>query len=148
MHGLSTYTGIVTFTSLIQSRVPEDLRRRALAGFDMLWQSGWLLSLLGGGILANTLGIQAVYLLGGLLLLTAAAVGPHATRTDRAPQAGTHDPGASNAEVGASDEGSANGTALTMPAPAARRGTRRSGRLGGVVQHWAAVDESLPFHDC
>jgi MFS family permease len=84
LYGLSTSTGNVTFASLIQSRVPEDLRGRAFAGFDLLWQSGRLLSLLGGGLLADTLGIRAVYLLGGLLLLTAAAVGSAAARTTTA----------------------------------------------------------------
>jgi MFS family permease len=84
-YGLSTSTGNVTFSSLIQSRVPERLRGRAFAGFDLLWQSGRLLSLLGGGLLADTLGIRAVYLLGGLLLLTAAAVGPLAARSANRP---------------------------------------------------------------
>jgi len=79
-YGLSTSTGTVTFSSLIQSRVPEDLRGRAFAGFDMLWQTGRLLSLLGGGLLADAVGIRAVYLLGGLLLLTAAAIGSLAAR--------------------------------------------------------------------
>ncbi len=79
-YGLSTSTGTVTFSSLIQSRVPEDLRGRAFAGFDTLWQTGRLLSLLGGGLLADAVGIRAVYLLGGLLLLTAAAVGSLAAR--------------------------------------------------------------------
>ncbi|MBW3638596.1 MAG: MFS transporter [Actinobacteria bacterium] len=80
-YGLSTSTGNVTFSSLIQSRVPEDLRGRAFAGFDLLWQSGRLLSLLAGGLLADAVGIQAVYVLGGLLLLAAATVGAVATRT-------------------------------------------------------------------
>lgn len=75
VYGLSTSTGSVTFSSLVQSRVPEELRGRAFAGFDVLWQSGRMLSLLGGGLLADAVGIQAVYLLGGLLLLAAAAVG-------------------------------------------------------------------------
>lgn len=82
LYGLSTSTGNVTFSSLIESRVPEDLRGRAFAGFDLLWQTGRLLSLLGGGLLADTLGIQAVYLLGGLLLLTAAAVGAQAAAAE------------------------------------------------------------------
>ena len=86
-YGLSTSTGNVTFSSLIQSRVPEDLRGRAFAGFDMLWQTGRLLSLLGGGLLADAVGIRAVYLLGGLLLLSAAAVGSLAART----ATGAHD---------------------------------------------------------
>jgi len=41
----------------------------------MLWQAGRMLSLLGGGLLADAVGIRAVYLLGGLLTLAAAAVG-------------------------------------------------------------------------
>lgn len=74
--GLSTSTGSVTFSSLVQSRVPEQLRGRAFAGFDVLWQSGRMLSLLGGGLLADAdaVGIRAVCLLGGLLL-AAVAVG-------------------------------------------------------------------------
>ncbi|MDQ6649281.1 MAG: MFS transporter [Actinomycetota bacterium] len=75
LYGLSTSTGNVTFSSLVQSRVPTALRGRAFAGFDMLWQAGRLLSLVGGGVLADQVGIRAVYLLGGLLLLGAAAVG-------------------------------------------------------------------------
>lgn len=81
-YGLSTSTGTVTFSSLIQSRVPEDLRGRAFAGFDTLWQTGRLMSLLGGGLLADAVGIRVVYLLGGLLLLTAAAVGALAAQAD------------------------------------------------------------------
>jgi hypothetical protein len=46
----------------------------------VLWQSGRMLSLLGGGLLADAVDIQAVYLLGGLLLLVAAAVGAAGAR--------------------------------------------------------------------
>lgn len=89
-YGLSTSTGNVTFSSLVQSRVREDLRGRAFAGFDVLWQTGRLLSLLGGGLLADAYGIRVVYLLGGLLLLGAALVGSLAAQTaaptgDRSP---------------------------------------------------------------
>lgn len=80
VYGLSTSTGNVTFSSLVQSRVPEELRGRAFAGFDVLWQTGRMLSLLGGGLLADAVGIRAVYLLGGLLLLAAAAVGAAGAR--------------------------------------------------------------------
>lgn len=65
LYGLSTSVGNVSFTSLVQSRVPDELRGRAFAGFDVLWQSGRLLSLLGGG----------------LLLLAAAAAGGRAVRS-------------------------------------------------------------------
>ena len=80
VYGLSTSTGSVTFSSLVQSRVPEGLHGRTFAGFDVLWQSGRLLSLLGGGLLADAVGVRAVYLLGGLLLLAASAVGAVAVR--------------------------------------------------------------------
>ncbi len=85
VYGLSTSTGAVTFSSLVQSRVPDELRGRAFAGFDVLWQTGRLLSLLGGGLLADAVGIQAVYLLGGLLLLAAAVVGAVGTRPSHRP---------------------------------------------------------------
>jgi len=81
VYGLSTSTGSVTFSSLVQSRVPEDLRGRAFAGFDVLWQTGRMISLLGGGLLADAVGIQAAYLLGGLLLLAAAGVGVLGSRS-------------------------------------------------------------------
>lgn len=74
-YGLGTSSGAVTFTSLLQSHTPPHLRGRVFAGFDVLWQLGRLVSLLLGGVLAAEVGIQAVYLLGGALLLCAAAVG-------------------------------------------------------------------------
>jgi len=75
VYGLSTSTGAVTFTSLLQAETPWSLRGRVFAGFDVLWQSGRLLSLLLGGALADVLGIRAVYYLGGILLLAAAGAG-------------------------------------------------------------------------
>ena len=75
VYGLGTSTGAVTFNSLLQAETDESLRGRVFAGFDMLWQSGRLLSLLWGGLLADTLGIRAVYYVGALLLLAAAAAG-------------------------------------------------------------------------
>jgi len=58
VYGLSTSTGNVTFSSLVQSRVPDELRGRAFAGFDVLWQSGRMLSLL-GGVYSPTLSASA-----------------------------------------------------------------------------------------
>ena len=59
VYGLSTSTGNVTFTSLVQSRVPDQLRGRAFAGFDMLWQTGRMLSLLGGALLLSAAAVGA-----------------------------------------------------------------------------------------
>jgi MFS family permease len=74
-YGLATSTGAVTFNSLLQAETPERVRGRVFAGFDMLWQAGRLLSLLLGGLLADLLGIRAVYYLGAALLLAAAVAG-------------------------------------------------------------------------
>jgi MFS family permease len=85
-YGLGTSTGAVTFNSLLQARAPAAGRGRVFAGFDLLWQLGRLLSLILGGITADALGIQAVYYLGGVLLLLAAVTGWRGLRprvTDR-----------------------------------------------------------------
>lgn len=79
-YGLGTSTGSVTFTSLLQSQAPKRVRGRVLATMDLLWQAGRLMSLGVGAVLAQQLGISAVYLLGGLLLLTATAYGLVAAR--------------------------------------------------------------------
>ena len=74
-YGLGTSTGAVTFNSLLQAHAPRQTRGRVLASFDLLWQLGRLASLLVGGVAADALGIRAVYYLGRVLLLLAAAVG-------------------------------------------------------------------------
>jgi len=75
VYGIGTSVGSVTFASVIQTHVDERLRGRAFAGFDLLWQGGRIVSLLGGGLVADTLGIAVVYVIGGCLLLAAAALG-------------------------------------------------------------------------
>jgi len=84
-YGVGTSTGNVTFASLVQTRVPEELRARAFAGLDVLWQAGRLTSLLVGGALADALGVRVVYLLGGSLLLAAAGLGAMLTRPATVP---------------------------------------------------------------
>ncbi|TNB75673.1 MFS transporter [Arthrobacter sp. BB-1] len=75
VYGLGTSTGAVTFNSLLQAEIPEKLRGRIFATFDMLWQSGRLISLLLGGVAADLFGIRAVFYLGGALLIAAAWTG-------------------------------------------------------------------------
>jgi predicted MFS family arabinose efflux permease len=74
-YGVGTSTGMVTYNSLLQAEVAGEARGRVFAGFDLLWQAGRLASLALGGVVADALGIRAVYYLGGLLLLVAGAVG-------------------------------------------------------------------------
>lgn len=75
LYGLGTSTGAVTFNSLLQAETEPATRGRVFASFDAIWQFGRLLSLAGGGLLADTYGIAAVYYLGGILLLTAGTAG-------------------------------------------------------------------------
>ena len=74
-YGLGTSSGNVAFNSLIQSHVDDDHRGRVFATFDLVWQSMRLLSLVSGGLLADALGIRAVYFVGGILLFAAAIAG-------------------------------------------------------------------------
>ncbi len=84
-YGLGTSTGAVTFNSLLQAHVSPETRGRVFAGMDLLWQSGRLVSLAGGGLLADTIGIRAVYYLGGGLLLLAGALGLTGVSGSRRP---------------------------------------------------------------
>ncbi len=74
-YGLCTSTGGVAFISLLQSHVEDRTRGRVFATMDLLWQGGRLVSLGVGGLLADRVGVRAVYYLGGVLLLLAGAVG-------------------------------------------------------------------------
>ena len=83
LYGLGTSTGNVTFSSVIQSHVPPQLRGRVFSAFDLIWQAMRLVSLLVGGVLADILGIHAVFYTGGVLLLAAALVGATASGSSR-----------------------------------------------------------------
>lgn len=85
LYGVGTSTGAVTFNSLLQAETPENVRGRVFATMDVLWHGGRLASLAAGGLLADLYGITTVYYLGGLLLITAAAVGVWATRPPSLP---------------------------------------------------------------
>lgn len=74
-YGVGTSTGMVTFNSLLQAETTEATRGRVFASFDAIWQLGRLVSLGVGGLVADTLGIAAVYYLGGALLLVAGTAG-------------------------------------------------------------------------
>jgi len=94
LYGVGTSTGMVTYNSLLQAEIPDRNRGRVFAGFDMIWQAGRLASLGLGGAVADTIGIQAVYLLGGILLLLAGSVGLAGLRRikDLHPRPGTQGP--------------------------------------------------------
>ena len=89
LYGVGTSTGMITYTSLLQAEVPAQNRGRVFAGFDMIWQTGRLASLGLGGAAADALGIQAVYILGGLLLLLAGTIGLAGLRPVKGSRSGS-----------------------------------------------------------
>ena len=79
-YGLGTSTGNVSFSSLIQTHVPDDKRGRVFSAFDLVWHSARLVSIAAGGAIADAYGIQVVYYFGGTLLVIAAVTGIVALR--------------------------------------------------------------------
>lgn len=74
-YGVATSTGMIAYNSTLQTRVAAGVRGRVFSLFDVVWNGARLVSLGAGGLLADAVGIRAVYLLGGVLLLAAAGVG-------------------------------------------------------------------------
>lgn len=74
-YGVGTSTGNVTYNTALQTNVAERLRGRVFAFYDVVWQSSRLISLGIGGVLADRFGIASVYVMGGTLLIAAAALG-------------------------------------------------------------------------
>lgn len=81
VYGVGTSTGTVTYNSVLQTTVPDRLRGRVFAFYDVVWQAGRLLSIGLGGVIADGFGITAVYWTGGVLLLGAGCLGLAAGRT-------------------------------------------------------------------
>lgn len=75
LYGLATNTGGVTFNTLLQRAVSDRTRGRTFAFFDVVWQSGRLSSVALGGLVADWLGVGAVWIIAGVLLLAAGALG-------------------------------------------------------------------------
>lgn len=75
VYGIGTSTGNVTYNSALQATTPELLRGRVFAFYDVVWQTARLVSIGVGGVLADQLGIRGVYVMGGVLLLAAGALG-------------------------------------------------------------------------
>jgi MFS family permease len=91
-YGIGTSTGMVTHNSVLQTTVPDRMRGRVFAFFDVVWQGARLVSIAVGGVLADAIGVRAVYVFGGMLLLVAGALGlARLRRADLAEAAGSLD---------------------------------------------------------
>lgn len=83
LYGVGTSTGMIAYQSTLQRTVASEARGRVFALYDVVWSGARLVSLGLGGVLADRVGIQAVYVAGGILLLLAFAVGWTANPTGR-----------------------------------------------------------------
>lgn len=81
LYGVNTSTGGVAYTTLLQRRVPADLRGRVFSAFNVVWQAGRLASLALAGVLADAVSVQAVYVGAGALLVLAGLLGLMAMRS-------------------------------------------------------------------
>ena len=75
IYGLNTSTGMVVFSSTLQSTIPDAVRGRVFTLLDVTWNAARLLSLAGGAVLVDAIGIQPVFWLGGALLTLAGLLG-------------------------------------------------------------------------
>jgi predicted MFS family arabinose efflux permease len=75
VYGVNTSSGMVSFQRLVQEGVDPELRGRAFALLDGVWQSGRLVSIAAGGVTAGAFGARPLYAVGGALLIVAALVG-------------------------------------------------------------------------
>lgn len=74
-YGIGTSTGNITYNTVLQTTVPDRLRGRVFAFYDIVWQTARLASIAIGGLAADRIGIRSIYIFGGLLLLAAAILG-------------------------------------------------------------------------
>jgi len=75
LYGVNTSSGMVAYQTMVQREVPSDIRGRVFALLDVVWQTGRLASIAVGAFLAASIGIRALFVLGGALLILAGAVG-------------------------------------------------------------------------
>jgi MFS family permease len=75
VYGLNTSTGMVASNTILQTVIPDRVRGRVFTLLDVIWAAMRLLSLVVGGVVADRVGITAVYVIGGLVLALAGALG-------------------------------------------------------------------------
>lgn len=75
VYGLNTSTGMVVFSSTMQSVIPDNVRGRVFTLLDVTWNASRLLSLAIGAVLVDVVGIRPVYWIGGTLLAASGILG-------------------------------------------------------------------------
>lgn len=75
VYGLNTSAGMVVFSSTVQGAVPDGVQGRVFTLLDVVWNAMRLLSLVAGAIVVDTIGIQPLFWVGGILLASSGVVG-------------------------------------------------------------------------
>lgn len=75
IYGINTSSGMVVYQTWVQRQVPDAVRGRVFTWLDVVWNVMKVISLGVGGYLAQRVGIEAVYYLGGSLLVLSGLVG-------------------------------------------------------------------------
>ena len=75
VYGLNTSTGMVVYNSQMQVAIPDRMKGRVFTLMDMAWSVMEIASIGLAGLLVDALGIQAVFYVGGLLLVLAGLAG-------------------------------------------------------------------------
>lgn len=86
VYGLNTSSGMVTYQTWVQRRVPDAVRGRVFTWLDVVWNTMRIVSLGLGGWLAERAGVQIVYYVGGALLIMSGVVGLIALHNERLEQ--------------------------------------------------------------
>jgi MFS family permease len=74
-YGIGTSTGAVTYSTVLQRRVPDTVRGRVFATLDVVWATGEIASIGIAGVLSDRIGIASVYVAGGIVLTFAGVIG-------------------------------------------------------------------------
>lgn len=75
VYGMNTSSGMIAFQTMVQRGIDAELRGRAFALLDAVWQVMRLISIGGGALAVAAIGIRPLYAVGGVLLVLAALVG-------------------------------------------------------------------------
>jgi MFS family permease len=75
VYGLNTSSGMVVFSATVQGAIPEKVRGRVFTLLDVVWNAMRLLSLAGGAVIVDVVGIQPLFWIGGVLLAGAGVLG-------------------------------------------------------------------------
>lgn len=75
VYGLNTSSGMVIYQTAVQRHVPDAMRGRVFTWLDVVWNVMRIVSLGLGGWLADRAGVEAVYYVGGALLVLSGFVG-------------------------------------------------------------------------